>query len=57
MKYQVILNNGQMITFDNGEFSPEVFTNSLNEPHINFVNIGGYIVNKHLIQSISPVTE
>lgn len=56
MKYQVVLNNGQMITFD-GEFNAETFTNSLNEPHINFVNIGGYIVNKHLIQSISPITE
>lgn len=54
MDYQVQLNNGQAITLKNAEFNVEAFTTTLNEQKINFVNIGGAIINKHIIVSVLP---
>lgn len=55
MNYQVQLNNGQVIGLTNAEFDANAFTNALNDPKNNFVNLGGAIVNKHIILSIVPV--
>ncbi|MEY2355909.1 hypothetical protein [Lysinibacillus capsici] len=57
MDYQVLLNNGQVINLKNAEFDTIAFTATLNDQKINFVNIGGYILNKHIIVSVVPVTE
>ncbi len=57
MDYQVLLNNGQVISLKNAEFDTIAFTATLNDQKINFVNIGGYILNKHIIVSVVPVTE
>ena len=56
MNYQVLLNNGQEINLQNAEFDANTFTETLNNPQINFVNIGGAIINKHIIISVLPVT-
>lgn len=55
MYYQVQLNNGQAINLKNAEFDATAFTATLNEQKINFVNIGGAIINKHIIVSVIPV--
>lgn len=55
MDYIVQLNNGQSITLGGAEFEPTEFTATLNSQQTIFVNIGGAIVNKHLIQAILPV--
>lgn len=55
MNYQISLNNGQTITLQGVEFDAEGFTASLNNREIQFVNLGGAIVNKHIILSITPV--
>ncbi|MGE7092522.1 hypothetical protein ACQKII_13975 [Lysinibacillus sp. NPDC048646] len=56
MDYQVQLNNGQAINLANAEFDAAAFTATLNDQKINFVNIGGAIINKHIIVSVLPVT-
>lgn len=56
MDYQVLLNNGQAINLQNAEFDIATFTATLNDQKINFVNIGGAIINKHIIISVLPVT-
>ncbi|MDC6268001.1 hypothetical protein [Lysinibacillus fusiformis] len=55
MNYQVQLNNGQAINLTNAEFDVAAFTATLNDQKINFVNIGGAIINKHIIISVLPV--
>lgn len=55
MNYQISLNNGQQINLHGVEFDVEAFTKSLNSPEVQFVNLGGVIVNKHIILSITPV--
>lgn len=55
MDYQVQLNNGQAINLQNAEFDVAAFTATLNDQKINFVNIGGAIINKHIIVSVLPV--
>ncbi|WP_042470685.1 hypothetical protein [Bacillus ndiopicus] len=55
MDYQVQLNNGQAINLTNAEFDVAAFTAMLNDQKINFVNIGGAIINKHIIISVLPV--
>lgn len=55
MNYQVQLNNGQAINLQNAEFDVTAFTATLNDQKINFVNIGGAIINKHTINSVLPV--
>ena len=57
MNYQVQLNNGQVINLKNAEFDAGVFTTTLNDQKINFVNIGGAIINKHTIISDLPVDD
>ncbi|MEB2279641.1 hypothetical protein LAV73_06450 [Lysinibacillus xylanilyticus] len=54
MDYQVQLNNGQTINLTNAEFDTDKFTATLNDQKINFVNIGGAIINKHIIISVLP---
>ena len=56
MNYQVQLNNGQAINLQNAEFDVIAFTATLNDQKINFVNIGGAIINKHIIISVLPVS-
>lgn len=56
MDYQVQLNNGQAINLQNAEFDVAAFTATLNDQKINFVNIGGAIINKHIIISVLPVS-
>lgn len=56
MNYQVQLNNGQAINLTNAEFDATAFTTTLNDQKINFVNIGGAIINKHIIISVLPVS-
>ncbi|WP_107950462.1 hypothetical protein [Lysinibacillus parviboronicapiens] len=56
MDYQVQLNNGQAINLKNAEFDATAFTATLNDQKINFVNIGGAIINKHIIVSVLPDT-
>ncbi|WGF40244.1 MULTISPECIES: hypothetical protein [Lysinibacillus] len=56
MNYQVQLNNGQAINLTNAEFDVAAFTATLNDQKINFVNIGGAIINKHIIISVLPVS-
>lgn len=56
MDYQVQLNNGQAINLTNAEFDATAFTTTLNDQKINFVNIGGAIINKHIIISVLPVS-
>lgn len=56
MNYQVQLNNGQAINLTNAEFDTSAFTATLNDQKINFVNIGGAIINKHIIISVLPVS-
>lgn len=56
MDYQVQLNNGQVINLTNAEFDATAFTATLNDQKINFVNIGGAIINKHIIISVLPVS-
>ncbi|MER2154793.1 MAG: hypothetical protein ABS917_11410 [Solibacillus sp.] len=55
MVYNVQLNNGNIIELKGAAFDVEAFTNTLNNQQIVFVNLGGAIVNKHLIQAILPV--
>lgn len=55
MNYQVQLNNGQAINLTNAEFDVTAFTATLNDQKINFINIGGAIINKHIIISVLPV--
>ena len=55
MNYQVQLNNGQAINLTNAEFDASVFTATLNDHKISFVNIGGAIINKNIIVSVLPV--
>lgn len=57
MNYQVQLNNNQVINLKNAEFDTGVFTATLNDQKINFVNIGGAIINKHIIISVLPVDD
>ncbi|RDV27110.1 hypothetical protein [Lysinibacillus capsici] len=57
MNYQVQLNNGQAINLTNAEFDVAAFTATLNDQKINFVNIGGAIINKHIIISVLPVAD
>lgn len=54
MDYQVQLNNGHAINLTNAEFDVAAFTATLNDQKINFVNIGGAIINKHIIISVLP---
>ncbi|MEK5432600.1 hypothetical protein MKY88_17165 [Lysinibacillus sp. FSL R7-0073] len=56
MNYQVQLNNGQAINLENAEFDASAFTATLNDQKISFVNIGGAIINKHIIISVLPVS-
>lgn len=56
MDYQVQLNNGQAIHLKNAEFDATAFTATLNDQKISFVNIGGAIINKHIIVSVLPAT-
>ncbi|EON70310.1 hypothetical protein ACQKII_19165 [Lysinibacillus sp. NPDC048646] len=56
MNYQVQLNNGKAINLMNAEFDATAFTVTLNDQKINFVNIGGAIINKHIIISVLPST-
>lgn len=56
MNYQVQLNNGQTINLTNAEFDATAFTTILNDQKVNFVNIGGAIINKHIIVSVLPAT-
>lgn len=55
MDYQVQLNNKQAINLKNAEFDATAFTALLNDQKINFVNIGGAIINKRIIISVLPV--
>ena len=55
MKYQISLNNGQIINLSDVNLNTDAFTNTLNEQSVIFVNLGGAIVNKHLISMILPV--
>lgn len=55
MDYQVQLNK-QAINIKNAEFDATTFTTTLNDQKINFVNIGGAIINKHIIISVLPVS-
>ena len=57
MDYQVQLNNGKAINLKNAEFDATAFTQTLNDQKINFVNIGGAIINKHIIISVLPLDE
>lgn len=58
MDYSVLLNNGQTINLTGvTDFNPENFTEILNTREIQFVNIGGAIVNKHIILSITPINK
>ena len=57
MDYQVQLNNNKAINLKNAEFDATAFTQTLNDSKINFVNIGGAIINKHIIISVLPVDE
>lgn len=57
MDYQVQLNNGQVIDLKNAEIKAAEFTATLNEQKITFVNLGGAVINKHLIASVIPVTQ
>ena len=55
MDYNVQLNNGNIIELKGAAFDVEAFTATLNSQQTIFVNMGGAIVNKHLIQAILPV--
>lgn len=55
MDYQVQLNNGQVIKLTKATFDVVEFTNTLNDHKTSFVNIGGAIINKHIIVSIIPL--
>jgi len=57
MNYEVQLNSGHVFILTNAEFDAAAFAATLNEQQINFVNIGGAIINKHVIVSILPQTE
>lgn len=54
MNYQVQLNNGQSLNLTNAEFDATSFTAILNDQKVNFVNIGGAIINKHVIVGVLP---
>ena len=54
MDYKLYLNNGQVITLTGAIFHAVEFTNTLNSRDVTFVSIGGAIVNKNLIGSITP---
>lgn len=55
MDYQVQLNNGQVIDLKGAEIDVSAFTVTLNDQRTSFVNLGGAIINKHIISSIVPV--
>lgn len=58
MDYQVQLNNGQLLNLKEVEnFNATEFTKTLNDRSIQFVNLGGAIINKGILISITPVTE
>ena len=57
MNYNVQLNNGQTIELKGAEFDAVAFTATLNDQKTIFVNLGGAIVNKHLIQAIVPTSD
>lgn len=58
MNYQVTLNNGQQVKLTGvTDFNTVTFTQTLNNREIQFVNIGGAIINKNIIISITPIEE
>lgn len=57
MKYEVHLSNDRVVTLPDTTFNAEEFTTTLNTPSIIFVNLGGVITQKHLIQTMIPVPE
>jgi len=58
MNYQVQLNNGQTINLAGVEgFDTAAFTETLNNREVLFVNLGGAILNKNTILSITPIAE
>lgn len=57
MNYNVQLNNGQTIDLIEANIDVIAFTQTLNEQSVIFVNIGGVIVNKHLIHAIVPMEQ
>lgn len=58
MNYKVQLNNGQLLNLKEVEnFNATEFTKTLNDRSIQFVNLGGAIINKGILISITPVTE
>lgn len=54
MNYKVLLSNGNTIDLLEANMDVKAFTQTLNEQAVIFVNLGGAIVNKHLIQAITP---
>jgi hypothetical protein len=57
MDYQIQLDNGQAINLKNAEFNADAFTAKLNDQKINFLNIGGAIINKRIIISVLPTAD
>ena len=57
MNYNIQLNNGQNIKLQGANMDVIAFTKTLNEQSVIFVNIGGAIVNKHLIHAIVPIEQ
>lgn len=58
MDYQVQLNSGQIIKLSNVvDFNPDDFVKTLNDRQIQFINIGGAIINKNIILSMTPVQQ
>jgi len=57
MNYELLLNNGQVITFVNAEIDTEKLTQLLNNREVTFVNIGNSVLNKNLIGTIIPKVE
>lgn len=55
MDYQVQLNNSQTITMKGASLDSASFTQTLNDNSVMFVDIGGAIINKHLISAIIPL--
>lgn len=54
-KIEIYLNNGKLITLEMENYQAGALAQTLNDQRILFVSVGDTIINRNLIQMISPV--
>lgn len=57
MKYQIVLNNGSMITASFTDYDASNLSSKLNDNKVLFISIGDMVINKHILSYIVPMQE